>query len=641
MPGTPRAALWIGVVMVAGWAAVTCADGGMDFGDGLGGAGATASFLALAVGAPLAAAAALLAWGRPALRAWPTRLALGAMAALAAWSAASIAWADGPDLAWIDANRVAIGLCALAIGVALGAVVRDAPRLFGLALAAGAAPAVLYALGTKVLPGVLGDDTDLARLSTPLGYWNALALVAVFAAPGLLWLAGGTDRPRWGPPVAGGGMTLVATTVLLTYSRGGLLSLLMALGVTIAFLPGRREGVSAAVAGGVGALLPAAYALTQPLLSTDQVPTALREGPGAQLGWRLAVGVAVGALLAPGLARLAARVGPARGRRIALVLLAVAAVGVVGTFATSGQARSWAGNRVSEFRGEGGDAVANEPGRLVNASGNQRKGWWEEAWRAWEDAPIVGQGAGGFALVHLQERTNGDDSLNTREPHDIVLRTLSGTGVVGLALLVALVVAVAWGALRVADRKPAPAIGLPLAVVAAFALQTAVDWSWAIPALTIPALAAAGIVLAAAAPGPPDPARARPSPVAAGVLAAVAAILVISAVLPWWSTKDVRDGRVALADGRPRDAVDLAKDARATNPLSIAPLILMAQAYTDLGDLPRALGAYREATRVQPDNPQSWRALAIFLGPDRQATAVWRRVHRLDPQDPEAAIRAG
>ena len=165
------------------------------------------------------------------------------MAALAAWSAASIAWADAPDLAWIDANRVAIGLCALAIGARRsGPSLRDAPRLFGLALAAGAAPAVLYALGTKVLPAWLGDDGDLARLAAPLGYWNALALVAVFAAPGLLWLAGGTDRPRWGPPVAGAGMALVTVTVLLTYSRGGLLSLLMAVAVTLAFLPGRGDG---------------------------------------------------------------------------------------------------------------------------------------------------------------------------------------------------------------------------------------------------------------------------------------------------------------------------------------------------------------------------------------------------------------
>jgi cytochrome c-type biogenesis protein CcmH/NrfG len=182
---------------------------------------------------------------------------------------------------------------------------------------------------------------------------------------------------------------------------------------------------------------------------------------------------------------------------------------------------------------------------------------------------------------------------------------------------------------------------MPLAVVAAFALQAAVDWSWAIPALTVPALAAAGIVLAVAAPGAPDPSRAGPRPLAAGVLAGVATLLVLSAALPWWSARAVREGRAALADGRPADAVALAKDARAANPFSLGPLVLMAQAYTDEGDLPRALGAYRAATRVQPGNPQSWRALALFLGPDPQATGAWRRVHRLNPQDPEAAIRAG
>ena len=73
----------------------------------------------------------------------------------------------------------------------------------------------------------------------------------------------------------------------------------------------------------------------------------------------------------------------------------------------------------------------------------------------------------------------------------------------------------------------------------------------------------------------------------------------------------------------------------------MAPLLLMGQAYTDEGDLRRALGAYREATRVQPGNPRTWRALALFLGGDREAREAWRRVHRLDPQDSEAAIRAG
>ena len=141
---------------------------------------------------------------------------------------------------------------------------------------------------------------------------------------------------------------------------------------------------------------------------------------------------------------------------------------------------------MSELRGEGGDAVANDPGRLVSTAGNQRRAWWGEAWRGFEDSPLLGQGAGGFALVHLQERRNSDDALATREPHDTALRFLSGTGLVGFAFA-ALLGAVVWGVLRAAPGG-APEIGLPLAVLAAFALQAAIDWSWAIPALTVPAL---------------------------------------------------------------------------------------------------------------------------------------------------------
>ena len=63
------------------------------------------------------------------------------------------------------------------------------------------------ALGTKVVPGLLGADRDLGRLAEPVGYWNALALIAAFALPGLLWLAG--DRRPWALPLAAAGIAAV------------------------------------------------------------------------------------------------------------------------------------------------------------------------------------------------------------------------------------------------------------------------------------------------------------------------------------------------------------------------------------------------------------------------------------------------
>jgi O-Antigen ligase/Tetratricopeptide repeat len=632
----------LGIAALAGWAALTAAGGGIDPGDGLGGDGPTGAFLALALGAPLAAVAVVLAWDRAALRSGPARLALAAAAGIALWSGLSIVWAAAPDLAWIDANRGAVALCALALGLALGALVPRAPLAFGVGLTAAAAVPVAIALGTKIVPGLLGSDRDLGRLAEPVGYWNALALVAAMALPGLLWLAG--DARRWAPPLAAAGIAVYGTALVLTYSRGGVLAAAMAVVVTLALLPSRGAALAALAAGAAGAAWPAAYGLTDSLLSSDAVPVDLREGAGAGLGWRLAVGAALAAALAPALLWAAGRLGlgaPGRPRLVALAAVVVLCVAAVAGTAASPQGRDWADQRVSELRGEGGDAVANDPGRLASAAGNQRKAWWGEAWRGFEDAPLLGQGAGGFALVHLQERRTGDDALATREPHDTALRALSGTGLVGLALLVALVGAVVWGILRAARLAVAPEIALPLAVLAAFAMEASIDWAWAVPALTIPALAAAGVVLAAAAPGRAPGAAARPGGLAAGALAGATALAVASAVLPWWSARAAADAERALARRDPEAALARAADARGLNPLSLATLLTRGAAYTDLGRPARALGAYRAAVDLQPDNPDAWRALAIFLGDGAEARRAWSEVHRLDPRDPEAALRAG
>ncbi len=632
----------MGIAALAGWSALAATGGGIDPGAGLGGGGPTGAFLALALGAPLAAVAVVLAWDRAALRSGPARLALAAAAGIALWSGLSIVWAAAPDLAWIDANRAAIALCALALGLALGALVPRAPLAFGLGLAAAAAVPVGIALGTKIVPGLLGSDRDLARLAEPVGYWNALALIAAMALPGLLWLAGA--RPRWALPLAGAGIAAYGTALVLTYSRGGVLGAAMAVAVTLALLPRRGPALAALAAGAAGAAWPAAYGLTDSLLSTDAIPVDLREGAGAGLGWRLAVGVALAAALGPALVWAARRLGlgeRGRPRLIAIGGAVVLCLVIVAGTAASPQGRDWADQRVSELRGEGGDAVANDPGRLVSAAGNQRREWWGEAWRGFEDSPLLGQGAGGFALVHLQERRTPDDALATIEPHDAALRFMSGTGLVGIALFAALVGAVVWGILRAARLGAPPEIGLPLAVLAAFALQASIDWSWAIPALTVPALAAAGVVLAAAAPGRAPGAPARPGGLAAGALAGAATLAVASAALPWWSARAAGQAEDALARHEPELALARAADAREVNPLALAPLLTRGAAYTDLGQPARALGAYRAATELQPDNPEAWRALAIFLGEGPEARRAWAEVHRLDPQDPEAALRAG
>jgi len=644
--GTLRAARILGIAALVGWALVAATGGGIDVGDGLPGGGPTGAFLALALGAPLAAAAAALAWRTAGLRAAPTLLALAATGGIVAWSALSIVWAAGPDLAWIDANRTAIGLCALILGVGLGALIPRAPRAFGLGITVAAALPLGLALATKVFPSVFGADRDLARLADPVGYWNGLSLLAVLAMPGLLWLAAAPvdDRPRWGLPVAGAGLAAIATVVVLTYSRGGIFAAALAIAVALAILPGTGRGLAAVAAGIAGAALPASYALTNAALSSDNVPVSLREGPGLGLGWRLVVGAAVGAGLAVALPWLLGRVGahidPRRRRHIGIAAVVVVAAGLIIAVSATPSGRDWTGDRWSEIRGEGGDAVANDASRLVDASGNQRAAWWTQGWRGFTDSPVIGQGAGGFRLVHLQERRNDNDRLLTNEPHGVVVRFLSGTGIVGLLLFATLVGAVVWGVLRSMVRHPRPETALPLAMLAAFAMQMSVDWAWAIPAVTIPAFAAAGVVLASAAPGRVPGARRPGGPAVAGV-AALALVAVVSALLPWWSVRLTDQADAALADGRPRAALEHADAAHQRNPLALGPLRVKAAAYTTLGQRARAYGVYLEMTRLQPDNPATWRALARFYDNDPRATDAWRRVLVLSPRDGDAAAEIG
>ena len=166
----------------------------------------------------------------------------------------------------------------------------------------------------------------------------------------------------------------------------------------------------------------------RPGFSSDAIPVDLREDAGAGLGWRLAAGLALAAVLAPAIVWAWGRLGlRARGRpRLIAVgcVVALCLIVVAGT-AASPQGRDWADERVlPSCAGEGGDAVANDPGRLVSASANQRRAWWGEAWRRFEDSPLLGPGAGSFALVHLQERRNSDGALATREPHGVGPRFL-------------------------------------------------------------------------------------------------------------------------------------------------------------------------------------------------------------------------
>src|SRR5438876_395733 len=193
----------------------------------LGGGGSGSSRLVWIGGlALLAAAVAYAALGaRVGSRAGAAYLAV--LAGIVVWDGASVAWSVGPDLSWNATNRALVYLGFACLGVAAAGPAR---RLaYGLALASGAA--VLWALLAKAVPGLYPDYGRIARLRSPVGYWNALAQVGDALLPLGIWLLGRRRAEglvlRYPAPLAVqaaaalGAVAAVAGVVALAVHAGG------------------------------------------------------------------------------------------------------------------------------------------------------------------------------------------------------------------------------------------------------------------------------------------------------------------------------------------------------------------------------------------------------------------------------------
>src|SRR5438067_8860197 len=148
----------------------------------------------------------------------PTPVGLAFLAALAgfvAFNGLTIWWSIAPDRSWNSLNRGLVYLAFALLGLLVGALVPRAPQLLAALLALLLGGVCVWALAGKVVPALFPDGARIARLRSPIGYWNALGLAADLALPLFLWVAA---RRR---DIAAVGVYVATVTILLTYSRGG------------------------------------------------------------------------------------------------------------------------------------------------------------------------------------------------------------------------------------------------------------------------------------------------------------------------------------------------------------------------------------------------------------------------------------
>jgi len=541
-----------------------------------GGATGDGSLMWLGAGVLGALLVTLVSRGVPAR--WWVLLPLGA---LAAWSAASIAWSTLPDRSWEYGDRALVYLLFAALGLFLA----SRTRMLALGLSAVLGAVALWSLAGKVLPPLAGGYSTIARLSAPVGLWNQLALVGDFALPLSLWLAGRRRLPG----------TLLAyvwlVALVLTVSRGGIAVAVIIAAAWLLLSGEAGEGVATLLAAGLPAAVVAGVAFALPAVTGSGQSHATRWHQGLLFGGLLLLGAAGACLLArtrrPRMTAARRRAGMLAGT------LAVAGGLVAGAL----KARSaW-----DQFKSSA--EVSNSASRFTSAGSNFRWVWWNRAWHAFTLHPLGGTGAGSFELTNLLYRTSDLDYTN--EPHDLPLQFLSETGLVGFTLAL-----LAFGLLlSAATRRRGHELALFLLFLA-YLLHSLIDIDWDFIAVSAPAFLTAGALA-----GRPAPRRPL-SPFAALVAAGVGLALVVCLLLPWLGNRWANEAEL---DANPARALAAARRAHAADPLLLEPLWTEAENQPDdTAGTRAALALFREATAMQPQNPYAWLSLADFelsLGP--------------------------
>src|SRR3954447_26577353 len=251
--------------------------------------------LAIVVGAAAGVSTAVGALSLPRLT--PLGLAaFGSFAAFVVWQGLSVLWSIETDRTWNYFNRGLAYLAFVVLGLVVGTV-RRAPRYAAGGLAAATVAAVGVALAAKIFPGLSGETERVARLSSPVGYWNVLALVTVFALPLALWIAAPRSRPHWLRAL--GVVYLYASLValLLTFSRGGVGVAIAVVILWLAISGSRLEAAAALAVALVPTFIVAGWVFSRPALTKDAQPHALQVHDGRWFRLALVIGglVAFGA----------------------------------------------------------------------------------------------------------------------------------------------------------------------------------------------------------------------------------------------------------------------------------------------------------------------------------------------------------
>jgi hypothetical protein len=574
-------------------------------------------------------------------------IGLGLLGMFALWTGLSVNWTESRESTVAELGRVSLYLGVLALALCAGrrSTLRRMVDGVACAIAVVAFIAVLSRLQPQLfpaspLPDFFGNDVA-SRLSYPIDYWNGLAAFVAIGAP-LVLRAATEARSLVMQALAAAAVPVIALTVFMAVSRGGVVVFVIAAAAWALLSPNRLPKLPTVLVCGVGSALLIAGADQRDAVQEGVVNAALRE-QGDQLLAMLVVVCAGVALvqLAVGLTRRHVE----RPRwsvvpRPAAAGMAVTAAVAAGVIALAAGAPTWADRQWQGFKERSPSAQSRSGtdslARFASTSGTGRYQHWQEAARAHATAPLTGIGAG--AYEYWWARNTDEEGFFVRDAHSLYLETLGELGWIGLVLIggflgLTLVVGV-WRAMGTGREEHRAVVAAATAGVLAFAAAAAAEWVWELPALTAAALVLAAVVLAGARDSAPG-GRARL--IQRGAIVALSVAGLVAVAIPLAGAAGVRGSEGYVRDGDLVGGLREARAATAVQPYNASGHLQEALVFERAGAFGRAAAAAREATVHEPTNWRTWLVrsrIQALRGNAEASVESYREARRLNPRSP-------
>ncbi len=574
----------------------------------------------------------------------PLYWAGGLIVCLSLLSAISSLWSGSVELSVIEADRVAVYL-GFFLAAFLIAQTDERRQRFAEGLAIAVAIVAVMGLGSRLLPhafniaGALGSGP---RLEYPLGYWNANGALFGIGVALLLWTSrrAASTALQW-LSVAAIPISLLA--LYFTYSRGGLLSLLVASGCLIA-LSRDRFWLLATLAIGVLGAVPAVLAVQARHSLANNVANQAAIDQGVTVLLILLAGIALSLLLFAALRWEERREGRLSGRmlEISRSSTTLKAIALAGTLLAIAAAVAVGGRAREQFSSSDIQFPSDPKEHFIDPSGAGRNDFYKVAGEAFGEKPLLGHGAGTYQFSWEQLR---EIELPVHDAHSVYLEAFAELGVVGGLLVLGLIGTLLWcgfAAWRAAAEPQRDRYAVLLAAMLAFAVGAAFDWFWEIAGLGAVFFLAAGVVVAARCNQiAADPRREVDSKVegrrfgltvTAVVLAWISAIALVGPLLV---EREIDSSQAAAAKENFGKAVDDAETARSIEPWAASPYVQLGLLAERQGDYGAAVIHFGHAIDREDRNWQ-WYYLRSRVeheaGEDEAAVADLERARELNPQ---------